>query len=92
MSVLTSIFPERDIGCNIEEHEETICRAPLCYVSGQPLMGLMSLEALTGTGGNEVPDSKILVCVVNVEQPQTCMLRYAPRLRTESMGLLSTHS
>jgi hypothetical protein len=75
VSILTSIFPERDIGCKIEEASETFCRTSPSYPGGHALMGLMTLEAFMGNGGDEVPDVKILVCSMNVKPPRTCTLR-----------------
>jgi hypothetical protein len=81
-SIFTSIFPERDTGCKIEERLDTVCRIPIPYLGGQLLMGLMTLEAFAGNPGDEVLDAKILVCVVNVGQPQTCMSRQTLKVRS----------
>ena len=74
--IMTSIFPERDSGCHIQIHDEeesnsTACRIPLGYRSGQPLNGLMSLDAYIKQNGADRPDAKLLVCVIEVGEVVT---------------------
>src|SRR2546421_1023319 len=63
-AIFTSMFPERDTGCTIEDCVDTASRTPICYLNGQNLTGLMTLEAFTGSVGDELPDAKVLVCVI----------------------------
>ena len=77
--ISTSIFPERDSGCNVEIHDEQAeksdcCRTPLGYCGGDGELysGLMSLETYINGNGAEDPDARLLVCVVAVGEIVTC--------------------
>jgi hypothetical protein len=91
-TIFTSIFPERDTGCNIEDCVDTASRTPICYLNDQNLMGLMTLEAFTGSVRDELPDAKVLVCVVAVGEPEACMLNHPLRPRTEPRNMSSRES
>lgn len=74
---LTSIFPERDYGCRIqtsprEQNDSPACRTPIGYGGPQSLLGLIPLNNFIGGGGDEIPEAKVLACVVAVGQPETC--------------------
>lgn len=46
-------------------------------------MELITLQAFTGSDGDELPDTKILVCVVAVGPPETCKSCHNLGLRTK---------
>lgn len=74
--IMTSIFPERDSGCQVQIHNDegkpnTLFRTPLGYFSGDPLSGFMSLEHYMNHGGNEIPEARLLVCVTAIGVPTT---------------------
>jgi len=85
--IFTSIFPERDTGCNIEDCVDTANRTPICHLNGQNLAGLMTLEVITGSVGDELPDAKVLVCVIAVGEPEACMLNHPLRSRTKPRNI-----
>jgi hypothetical protein len=71
-SIFTSIFPERDAKCKIEECVQINQSIPTPYNSVQLPLGLTPLHALTGKAGEDVSDAKILVCVMDLGEYQNC--------------------
>jgi hypothetical protein len=51
----------------------------------------MTLEAFTGSVGDELPDAKVLVCVIAVGEPEACMLNHL-RPRTKLRNIPSRES
>lgn len=79
VSLVTSIFPERDNSCyfKAEEHsdEGVLCKTPLGYRDGKQLDGLMTLKNYID-GGHEVAGGKILVCVKSIGARKKCEYRH----------------
>ena len=73
-SISSSIFPQRDSGCQIEERCSESSITPICYAHGQPLVGLMTLKDFTCNDGDSTQNAKVLVCVTTIGRPEACML------------------
>jgi hypothetical protein len=76
--IMTSIFPERDTGCHVQIHDEegklsACCRSPLG--ANNLLNNLMSLDTYLKHNGADMPDARLLVCVVAVGEPLSGALR-----------------
>ncbi|KAL9618698.1 MAG: hypothetical protein Q9160_006577 [Pyrenula sp. 1 TL-2023] len=81
-SLLTSIFPERDVGSHLMvlEEDSKNCdwyRTPLGLGLSTSLPGLMSLKAFMEEGGSEVHDAKVLVYVKAIS-PASTSLTFLP--------------
>ena len=80
VSLITSIFPERDHSCYFMVQEQSdegvMCKTPLGYHDGKQLDGLMTLKNFV-EGGHELADGKILVCVKRIGGRKKCTLHVA---------------
>ena len=74
-SLITSIFPERENSSYFmiqnRSDEGVLCKTPLGYREGKPLVGLITLQNFID-GGYEVAQSKILVCVKSIGGKKRC--------------------
>ena len=65
-----NLFPGRVTSDHIVIHNkastDTVCRTPLGYRQGHPLVGLMTLASYTTSGYDGVVGAKILVCVKSI--------------------------
>lgn len=82
-TLMTSVFPEGDASCHVHivdqaDTERAIYNTPLGYVSGRPLLGLISLKAFLEDGGDEMLNAKILVCVHSIGTISTCQSTHLP--------------
>jgi hypothetical protein len=68
--VHANLFPGRVTSDHVMIHTssggDAICRTPLEYRKGQPLMGLMTLDSYLSSGHDGVSGAKILVCVKSI--------------------------
>ncbi|KAF5874832.1 putative myo-inositol-1-phosphate synthase protein [Botrytis fragariae] len=68
--VCANLFPGRNTSDHLMIHTHSgaadVCRIPLGYVKGEPLPGLMTLEAYLNGGYDGVLDVKLLVCVKSI--------------------------
>ncbi|KAF7953327.1 hypothetical protein EAE96_006538 [Botrytis aclada] len=68
--VCANLFPGRNTSDHLMIHTHSgaadVCRIPLGYIKGEPLPGLMTLEAYLNGGYDGVLDVKLLVCVKSI--------------------------
>ncbi|EDN91607.1 hypothetical protein SS1G_01010 [Sclerotinia sclerotiorum 1980 UF-70] len=68
--VCANLFPGRNTSDHIMIHTHSgasdVCRIPLGYIKGEPLPGLMTIEAYLNGGYDGILDIKLLVCVKSI--------------------------
>ncbi|KAI9643763.1 hypothetical protein NHQ30_007112 [Ciborinia camelliae] len=68
--VCANLFPGRNTSDHVMIHTHSgasdICRIPLGYIKGEPLSGLMTLEAYLNGGYDGVIGVKLLICVKSI--------------------------
>ncbi|KAF7914941.1 hypothetical protein BELL_0327g00060 [Botrytis elliptica] len=68
--VCANLFPGRNTSDHLMIHTHSgaadVCRIPFGYIKGEPLPGLMTLEAYLTGGYDGVLDVKLLVCVKSI--------------------------
>ena len=75
-SLVISIFPERDTGCQVQVHDKEEVNTASCNPSDtigcNLLINLISIDTFANDGREEMADAQLLVCVTAIGQPSAC--------------------